>query len=520
MFNETDPTEEGTVPRHESVWIATTEEPGFGSLEAPLEVDAVVLGAGIAGLTTALMLKNAGLRVAVVEMGRVCAATTGHTTAKVSAQHGLIYDTLGSKVGADGARAYAEANMAGVDLVERLVREHDIDCDWERRPAYAYTEQDSYVKQIEQEVEAAREAGLPASYTEETDLPWPVRAAVRFDDQAQFHPRRYCLALARLIDGEGSSVFERTRALDVEDGSPCVVKTDRHDIRAAYVVLATHLPFLDRGAFFAKCHPEREYVLAVALEAPAPKGMYISAEQPTRSVRQHPFDGGELLILSGDSHKTGQDEDTERHYAALEEFARERFAVRSVDYRWSTQDHMPVDQVPYIGKLRRRSERLYVATGFKKWGMTSGTIAGVVISDQILGRENPWSELFDPNRVKPLASAKEFVKENVNVARRFVADRVTKRGSVSAEELGPGEGQVVSARGRQVAVSRDGDGQLHAVAARCTHMGCIVNWNLAERSWDCPCHGSRFAADGAVLEGPAVDDLAPVADVLPEERDG
>ena len=505
------------MAKHESVWIATTEEPGFGELDGPVDVDAAVLGASIAGLTTALMLKNAGVRVAVLEADRVCRATTGHTTAKVSAQHGLIYDTLRSQFGEEGARAYGEANLAAVDLVERLIREHGIGCDWERRPAYAYTEQESQVQQIEKEVEAARQAGLPATYTDETDLPWPIKAAVRFDDQAQFHPRSYCLALARLIDGDGSRVFERTRALDVEDSSPCVVKTNRHDIRTAYVVLATHLPFLDRGAFFAKCHPEREYVLGVALEQPVPKGMYISVEQPTRSVRQHPFDGGELLILSGDSHKTGQDDDTERHYAALEEFARERFAVRSVDYRWSTQDHMPVDQVPYIGKLRRGSDRLYVATGFKKWGMTSGTIAGVLISDQILGRENPWSDLFDPNRVKPLASAKEFVKENMNVARRFVADRVTKRGPASPEDLAPG--QVIGSRGKQIAVSRDGDGQVRAVSARCTHMGCIVNWNPAARTWDCPCHGSRFAPDGAVLEGPAVDDLQAAADAVAEPHD-
>lgn len=272
------------MPRYESVWIATSEEPGFGALEAPIEVDVAVLGAGIAGLTTALLLKNAGLRVAVVEAAGVSRATTGHTTAKVSAQHGLIYDTLSSKFGNDGARAYGQANLAAVDLVEALVREHGIACDWERRAAYAYTEQDSQVSQIEREVDAARQAGLPASYTEETDLPWSVKAAVRFDNQAQFHPRRYCLALATLVDGDGSRVFEQTRALDVEDGSPCVVKTERHDVRAAFVVLATHLPFLDQGAFFAKCHPEREYVLAAALKQPVSKGMYNRWSSDT----QHP----------------------------------------------------------------------------------------------------------------------------------------------------------------------------------------------------------------------------------------
>ncbi|MDQ3933128.1 MAG: FAD-dependent oxidoreductase [Actinomycetota bacterium] len=493
--------------KHESVWIATTDEPGFGPLDAPVDVDVAVLGAGIAGLTTALLLKNSGLRVAVVEADGVSRATTGHTTAKVSTQHGLIYDTLRSKFGQDGARAYAEANLGALDLIAELVREHEIDCQWERRPAYAYTEQDSEVKQIEKEVEAAQEAGLPAGYTETTDLPWPVKAAVCFDGQAQFHPRRYCLALARVIDGDGSHVFEHTRALDVEEGSPCIVETERHDVRAAFVVLATHLPFLDRGAFFAKCHPEREYVLGVSLDQPVPKGMYISVEQPTRSIRQHPFDGGELLILSGDSHKTGQDDDTERHYAALDAFARERFAVRSVDYRWSTQDHMPIDQLPYVGRLRRGSDRLFVATGFRKWGMTNGTAAGIVIRDQILGRENPWTDLFDPNRVKPLASAKAFVKENVNVARRFVGDRVAASTDVPLEELAPGEGQVVSLDGEQVAVARDSEGTLHAVSPRCTHLGCIVQWNQAESSWDCPCHGSRFTRDGAVIDGPAVESL-------------
>jgi Rieske Fe-S protein len=224
-------------------------------------------------------------------------------------------------------------------------------------------------------------------------------------------------------------------------------------------------------------------------------------------MRQHPFGGGELLILGGDSHKTGQDDDSERHYTALEEFARDRFAVRAVEYRWSTQDHMTVDQVPYIGRLRRGSERLYVATGFNKWGMTNGTVAGVVIRDQILGRENPWTDLFDPNRVKPLASAKSFVKENLNVAKKLVGGHLTSPAPVSPDGLEPGEGQVTVLDGHQVALSRDDEGGLHVVSARCTHMGCIVNWNTAEKTWDCPCHGSRFAQDGAVLEGPAVDRL-------------
>ena len=502
------------APAHQSLWIATSDASEFAPLHEAIDVDVAVVGAGIAGLTTALLLKQAGVRVAVIEASAVCTGATGYTTAKVTAQHGLIYDTIRSTFGDDGARAYGEANSVAVDLVEALVHEHSIDCDFERRSSYVYTEQDGQVSQIEQEVDAAQKAGLPASYTEQTELPWKVAAAVRFDDQAQFHPRRYCLALARLIDGDGSRVFERTRALDVADDSPCVVKTERHDVRAAFVVVATQLPFLDQGAFFAKAHPEREYALAVALMQPAPRGMYLSADQPTRSVRQHPIAGGELLVLSGESHKPAEDEAESTHYDALERFARERFGVGAVKYRWSTQDYMPVDHVPYLGRLRRGSDRLYVATGFQKWGMTSGTLSGVLIRDQILGRENPWSELFDPNRIKLAASAKQFLKENLHVARRFFHDRISQRAARAPEDLAPGDGAVISAPGGQIALSRDSQGNLHAVSARCTHLGCIVHWNRAERSWDCPCHGSRFAPDGAVLQAPAVKPLQERSDDL------
>ncbi|HWC26658.1 MAG TPA: FAD-dependent oxidoreductase [Solirubrobacteraceae bacterium] len=502
------------APSHESLWVATSDASDYAPLNAALDVDAAVVGAGIAGLTTALLLKQAGLRVAVIEATGVCTGATGYTTAKVTAQHGLIYHTIGSTFGEDGARAYGQANLAALGLVEALVIEHGIDCDFDRRPSYVYTEQDAGVAQIEQEADAARRAGLPASYTERTELPWDVKAAVRFDDQAQFHPRRYCLALARLIDGDGSRVFDRTRALDVTDGSPCVVETERNAVRAAFVIVATQLPFLDRGGLFAKAHPEREYALAAALDQPAPKGMYLSADQPTRSVRQHPVAGGELLVLSGDSHKPGEDDDEGVHYGALEQFARDRFDVRSVEYRWSTQDYIPVDHVPYIGRLRRGSGRLFVATGFQKWGMTTGTLAGILIHDQILGRDNAWSELFDPNRVTPVASAKQFVKENLHVARRFVQDRLDRRTSFSPQDLEPGDGAVVAAGAKQIAVSRDAQGELHAVSARCTHLGCIVHWNRAERSWDCPCHGSRFAPDGAVLQAPAVKPLEDRSDDL------
>ena len=490
-----------------SPWLDTTEDLGFPPLDRPMSVDVAVLGAGIVGVSTALLLKRAGMTVALVEADRVGAGVTGHTTAKLSSLHGLTYDRLSSSFGEDGARAYGEANQAGIEQIAQWVEDEGIDCDFRRKPNYTYAASAEMLGDIEKEVEAARRAGLPASYAETTDLPYPVAGAVRFDDQAEFHPRRFLLALAALVPGDGSHVFERTRATGVSEGRPCRVETTGAPLTAGAVVLATHFPILDRGVYFARIHPERSYALGVRLRGAAPQGMYISADQPTRSIRSHPLPDGEILIVGGEGHKTGQGGDTSERYRTLERFAREHWDVESVEYQWASQDNDSIDHVPYIGKLTPLSRRIYTATGFRKWGLAQGVAAGMILEDLILGRENPWANLYDPARMKPLASAKDLVKENANVAKRFIGDRLTKRGGRDAEDLEPGEGDVVELNGEKVGGFRDEDGSLHAVSTACTHMGCQLNWNSGDRSWDCPCHGSRFGPDGEVLHGPAVRPL-------------
>jgi glycine/D-amino acid oxidase-like deaminating enzyme/nitrite reductase/ring-hydroxylating ferredoxin subunit len=494
--------------KRSSLWIDTTEDAGFPPLDRPLSVDVAVLGGGIVGIGTALLLKRAGLTVAVVEAERVGTGVTGHTTAKLSSLHGLTYDGLCSSFGDDGARAYGAANQAGIEQIAQWVEEEGIDCDFRRKPNYTYASSRDMLGDIEKEVAAAQRVGLPASYTEETDLPYPVAGAIRFDDQAEFHPRRFLLALAALIPGEGSHVFEHTRATGVDDGKPCRVETTGAPLTAGAVVVATHFPMLDRGAYFARIHPERSYALGIRVRGETPQGMYISAEEPTRSIRSHPLPDGEILIVGGEGHKTGQGGDTAERYRALERFAREHWDVESVEYQWASQDNESIDHVPYVGKLAPISRRIYTATGFKKWGLAQGVAAGMVLEDLILGRSNPWAKLYDPARMKPLASAKDFVTENANVAKRFVGDRLTKRGGRDAEDLSPGEGDIVQLNGEKVAAFRDEEGVLHAVSTVCTHMGCQLNWNSGDRSWDCPCHGSRFAPDGEILHGPAVRPLA------------
>jgi glycine/D-amino acid oxidase-like deaminating enzyme len=405
-----------------SYWVATTPETGFPRLPGGgLQVDVAVLGGGITGLTTALLVQQAGASVAVVEAGRVACGVTGYTTAKVTSLHGLTYAKLTSTFGAQGARAYGEANQAGLELIAGLVEELGIDCDFERLPAFTYTEDPLRVSAIEEEVEAAQQAGLPASFSSQIGLPFPVQAAVRFEGQAQFHPRRFCLGLAEAIVAGGGQVFEHTRALDIRLGFPCTVKTGHGPLRATHVVVASHLPFFDPAGLFAKTSPSRSYAAAVTLAEPAPPGMYLSADAATRSVRPL-VGGGHQAVLAGEEHKTGHGRDTRTHYQALEAWARERFPVRSVDYRWSAQDYLPADGVPYIGRLIPGYGRLHVATGFRKWGMTHSAVAALLLRDEITGRANPWSGLFRATRLHPLASARELAVHNLDVALRFAGD--------------------------------------------------------------------------------------------------
>jgi glycine/D-amino acid oxidase-like deaminating enzyme/nitrite reductase/ring-hydroxylating ferredoxin subunit len=494
----------------QSLWVASTPRTTYPRLDGSLQIDVAIIGAGIAGLTTALLLKRAGMSVAVIESQRVAEGVTGYTTAKVTSQHGLIYRDLVTHFGEEGARIYATSNEAAKEWIADLVESEGIDCDFERRYHCVYTQDDEELEKIESEANAARTLGLPVSSVDDAPLPFPIAGGVRFDNQAQFHPRRYLLRIAELVDGDGSFIFEDTRCTGVDEGDSCTVETERGPIQARNVVVASHYPFLDRGLFFAKVAPYRSYVLAA--EVPSshiPDGMFISAGSPTRSLRSAKEGNKQLLLIGGEGHKVGQEPDTEGRYRALEAWGHENFSVSTYKYRWSTQDNVSIDKVPFIGRLRRSSENLFVATGFGKWGMTNGTVAAMIISDEILGRDNAWSSFYDSNRIKPKAQAKEFFSENLNVAQHFIGDRINTPHFKEPDEVAVGEGAIVRANGRRAAAYRDEAGELKTFSHVCTHLGCYVRWNPAEKSFDCPCHGSRFDAEGRVIQGPAVRDLPP-----------
>ncbi|HEV3478456.1 MAG TPA: FAD-dependent oxidoreductase [Gaiellaceae bacterium] len=492
-----------------SFWIETTPETAYPALDDSVSVDVAIVGAGITGITAAVLLKRAGKTVALLDSKRIVHGASGYTTAKVTSGHGAGYSKIRKGFGEEGTRVYAEANQAGIERIAQFVEEEGIDCDFERKTNYVYAESEEEVSQLRQEAEVERKAGLAVSLVDETPLPFSVAAALRLDNQAQFHPRKYLLALAGTISGDGSHVFEQTRAQDVKSGDTCEVVTERGTVRATDVVVATHLPILDRGLFFAKTYPHRSYAVAAPLDqAPDPEGMYINSGTPTRSVRTLRDGDRVFLNVGGSGHKPADEDDTPARYDQLEQFLRDHWPdAGEVRYRWSTQDYMPHDQVPYVGRLRRGSEHVYAATGYKKWGMTNGTVAAMIIADTILGRRNPWADLYDAKRLVRRAGLASFLKENLAAGVHFFVDRLGRAERAAVEELGPGEGALIRVRGRKTAVYRAEDGTLHTMSPVCQHLYCIVDWNPAERSWDCPCHGSRYDATGGVIQGPTTNDL-------------
>jgi glycine/D-amino acid oxidase-like deaminating enzyme/nitrite reductase/ring-hydroxylating ferredoxin subunit len=490
-----------TTSAAESLWLDRVPPAGYPPLGAQVHVDVAVIGGGIAGVTAALLLKRGGASVAVVEALAVGTGVTGCTTAKVSALQSTILSTIRGRHGADAAATYARASIAGVEQVAELATRESIACDLERRPAFTYAADESELKDVEKEREVATAAGLPVDSTP-PDLPFPVAGAVRLEDQIEIHPVKYVQGLAAAIPGDGSHVFEDTRVVGVGHGQPWQVRTNRGMLTADHVVVATHYPILDRGLYFARLHAERSYCIAARVQGPLPQGMSINAGSPTRSIRSYK----DLLIVGGEGHHAGDSDAMPQRFERLEAFARQHWDVSAVTHRWSAQDPVPYDHLPVIGRYAPRASRLWVASGFMKWGLASATFGAMILTDLIGGRDNAWADCFNPNRVS-LRSAHELAQLGGKFSVDFVGDRLKPARGGSAVDLPRGQARVARDGIGKKGVYRDDDGTLHAVSLRCTHLGCLLRWNGAERSWDCPCHGSRFDVDGAVLEGPAVNPL-------------
>lgn len=485
------------------------------TLNEDIQTETIVIGAGIVGVLTALQLVEQGKQVVLVEAARFATGTTGYTTAKVSAQHGLIYTELVKSIGEDKARLYYEANMDALRFLEEQVDQLDIDCDLERQHAYMYALTSSTSKKLlEKEEETYRKLGIEGGdATDEVNdlLSYDVKKATVMRDQLQFHPVKYLQGLMNRFLERGGTLYEMTRVTGIEYGSPHRLDTlTGHTITAKDVVVATHFPFNDfKGLYFAKMEVERSYVVSAEVET-FPEGMFISVDKPSRSVRHVKLDNGKkMAMFGGENHLVGHKEETQTCYENLGEFGTRYFNAERFTHHWSAQDLITLDKVPYIGRMTNDTPHIFIATGFSKWGMSQGIVAARLIADLILKRPNRYEDLYDPTRSKwKLADATRFIKTNADVAKELVKGKL-KPTDKRVDELGLDEGGIVKHNGEHVAAYRDQAGHVSMVGSTCTHMGCTVNWNQAERSWDCPCHGSRFTPNGEVIEGPAVKSLPP-----------
>ncbi len=488
--------------------MATAPESSFPVLSGDTTCDVCVIGGGIAGVIAAYQLDQAGFSVALVESHQTCGGVTGYTTAKVTSGHRLIYNQLFNDQSPRSAQAYADANQWGLEWIASTAESLAIDCDLERKDMLVFAENSEELEQVQKEFESAKNVGLPVTWAETAGLPFPTLGALRFADQIQFHARKFVLALASKLVASRGRIFENTRALEVnEDRTSSQVITDKGTVHAKFVVVASHYPIYDPAFFIARLAPYRDYAVAAKINGPLPAEMSIGAGESSKSFRTQASPDGDLLIVSGEAHKAGQEPNTKQRYANLENYTRSIFDVESIPYRWSAQDNETPDAMPYIGRITSGSEGCFVITGFNAWGMSTAGFAGRIVADLITGKANEWSEVFDPNRFKGMESLKSVVSENVNAVKHLIGDKFSDVEKKEIGSLEPGQAAILKVDGEKVAAFRDSAGVLHSISPICTHIGCDIGWNSAEETWDCPCHGSRFDIDGRVLHGPAVKDL-------------
>ena len=494
-------------------WEDTSAMTRYPALDRNLKVDVAIIGAGITGLTAAYLLKRAGKTVAVIDRGRCGGVDSGHTTAHVTCVTDLDLTEMVKNFGRDHAQAVWDAGLAAIAQIDTIVEDEGIDCEWTWVPGYKHVALDGDDAKerpgLQEEAKLATELGFEASYLDA--VPFMNRPGVVFGGQGKFHPRKYLAALAKCIDGDGSHVFEHTESEEVVD-TPLSVKAGGHTISCGYIVIATHTPLMGKTnlasatLFQTKLYLYSSYVIGGRLpKGLIPEASFWDTDDPYHYLRIDAHRDHDYAIFGGEDHKTGQATDTAQCFRALEETLRKVLPQIDITHRWSGQVIETNDGLPFIGET---SDRQFAATGYAGNGMTFGTIAGVMARDAALGRPNPWADLFEPGRKKIKGGAWDYVKENIDYPYYMIRDRLLGPEGKTLRALGRGQGKILELDGKRVAAWKSDAGKVTLLSPVCTHMGCIVDWNEAERTWDCPCHGSRFKPNGDVLSGPAESPLA------------
>lgn len=499
---------------NDSLWqTSVTARPGGNASASSKQIfDTLIVGAGITGLTTALLLQKEGRKCIVADAHSPGFGTTGGTTAHINTFADTTFAEVESDFGQEEARQFAGAIAESVALIHNMVETYKIDCDFEWKQAYVYAETDGETKQLDDLYQSALRAGVSAEPAPDAPAPLPFRKAVMFDQQAQFHPLKYILALQKAFTDLGGVVIENTLIDHIDSNDEYhTAHAGEREIRAKSVVYATHIPPGGINVLHFRNAPYRSYVIAATLKNNSyPDALIYDMQDPYHYFRTHTVDGQKYLIAGGHDHKTGHG-DPAQAFADLIDYTKKCYPVDQIATHWSAQYYVPADGLPYIGQMPGVSDGIYVATGFNGNGMILGTVSAIVLSELILEGTSPYEKLFDPGRVKPVAGFTDFVKENADVVGRFVGDRFGIEEIASLGEIAAGSGKIVEYEGKKVGIYKKESGEVTVIDPVCTHAGCIVQWNDSEKSWDCPCHGARYTSEGEVLTGPARKPLDQVA---------
>jgi glycine/D-amino acid oxidase-like deaminating enzyme/nitrite reductase/ring-hydroxylating ferredoxin subunit len=497
-----------------SYWNQTGEKPHYPRLDRSLETDVVIIGGGITGVTCAYCLAEKGVKPVLIEAGGLCDGTTGNTTGKVTSQHGVTYYKLENKYGPDAARAYARSQQEALDFVRSVVAREGIQCQLTDSTAYIYGVNDSEMDTLEKEYEAALKAGIDAALIGGGDFPPGCRGLLAFRGQLVFHPVRYTAGLASAAVNKGAAIYCSTKAVKLENGDIKTIRLENDlDIRARHVIMATQYPFYDGpNLFYTRLYPKRTYGIAVKAKRDWPDGSYINVGTPSRSIRTHAENGQRILIVVGDSHDTGRygydkehnREEMATHYENLMQFAQQVAGVENVLAMWSAQDYDTPDELPYIGPVSEGG-RIYAAAGFRKWGLSTGTLAGRLLTELITQGHSRDEKLYAITRSDMISSPGKAFVGAVNPVIELIKSKL--EGTEPLKGLKRGEGRVIRFEGQKAGIYRGDDDRVTILDITCTHMGTELNFNDAEKTWDCPAHGGRFNTDGKLLEGPPKDNL-------------
>lgn len=493
-----------------SYWIDSTKSlvSSYSKLNSNLITDVCIIGGGITGVSCAYKLSKQGLDVVMLEKNKIANSTTGNTTAKITSQHGLFYKYLNDSFSKDFAKKYLYANEEAISDIENIIKTENIKCNFSRQDNYVYTNDTNELEKIKNEVNIVKSLGFNCNFEKEIPLPINILGAIKFPNQAQFNPLKYIAHLCNSISSHNGKIFENTAVLDIKhEDNFYLTLTDSNYIKSKYVIIASHYPIINApGFYFLKMYQETSYAIAVSCDDEFPMGMYINSEKPTYSFRTIDDNNKKLLIVGGLSHKTGQDKDLSQNYKILESKARELYPNCKVEYRWQTEDTISLDKIPYIGEFSKIMPNVFLATGFKKWGMTTSNLASNIITDKILGINNDFQDIFLSTRFHPIKNHAEFTNMIKETTNSLITQKL-KLSETDTNNINKGEGKIIEISGKKVGIYKDFSGNIFSVNPICSHLGCLLTWNNLEHTWDCPCHGSRFDYTGKSLYAPSIKDL-------------